>query len=229
MPLSTAAINAAADALVDLADIGAGANGTLEVGDSAGFSTVALIFDLDTPAAFSAAAAGIATAEGVPIVATASASITATHKRLKDRDGTVLTSVDEIVDAVVDLVDVGAGTATLRIANSGDTTTFITYNLDATAFGSSSGGVATANGFPKNATAAATGTGTHFYLEDKDGTLVDSQALPASISFTNGVNYTFNSFTYTTTTYDQALAASFSVTNGEDYTLNAATYTQPAS
>lgn len=227
MPLSTTAINAGADAFVDLADVGAGANPTLEVATSSAFTTILLTFDLDTPAAFTAAASGISTANGVPISTVASASGTATHKRLKDKDGTVIDGIDEIVDAIVDLIDVGAGTAVLEIAtDSGFGTVLISYNLNANAFGNSSGGTATANGFPKTAAASGTGNGTHWQVKDRDGNVVDSQALAAPISFANGVNYTFNSFTYTTTAYSQALGSSFSVTLGESYNFNAGTYTQ---
>ncbi len=230
MALSTASRNAGADALVDLVDVGSGTP-TLELGTSAAFTTIPLIFNLATPAAFAAAAGGSAAFTGAPIVATATASGTATHKRLKDRDGNVITSVDEIVDAIMGLIDVGSGTPVVEIGDTGLASVYISYNLDTpAAFGDSSSGIATANGYPKTAAASATGTGTDYQIKDRDGTVVLSDTLAASVNFTNGQNYTFNSFTYTTTPYSQVLASSFAVVNGEDYNLNAiSAYTQPAS
>ncbi|MFG6095064.1 hypothetical protein SPB21_07430 [Leptothoe sp. ISB3NOV94-8A] len=228
MPLSTTAINAGANALVDLVDTGAG-TGTLELGDSASFTNVLVSFDLATPEAFAAAAGGIANFNGTPISATATATGTATHQRLKDRDGTVVDGVDEVIDAILALVNAGAGTATVEIGNSDFSVIYITYNLGTTAFGASSGGTATANGFPKSATASATGSGTHFRIKDRDGSVVDSQTLPSPISFETGQSYNFNSFSYSTTAYSQALDSSISITNGESYILNSGNYTQPAS
>ncbi|EKU99769.1 hypothetical protein Lepto7375DRAFT_1840 [Leptolyngbya sp. PCC 7375] len=228
MPLSTTAINTGSDAFVDLIDTGAG-TGTLELGDSASFTTVLVTFDLDTPEAFAAAVGGIAAFNGTPISATATATGTATYQRLKNRDGIVVEGVDETIDAILALVNAGAGTATVEIGNSDFSAIYITYNLDTTAFGASSGGTATANGFPKSATASATGSGTHFRIKDRDGSVVDSQALPSPISFEAGQSYNFNSFSYTTTAYSQELASSTNITSGEDYTLNSGNYTQPAS
>lgn len=228
MPLLTAAVNAGADAFVDLTDAGSGTP-VLQLSDSSSFGTILISFDLDTPTAFAAAAGGIAAVNSTPITGTATGTGTATHQRLKDRDGTTIDGTDEIVDAILDLVDVGSGTATVEIGNSDFSTVYITYNLNATAFGAASSGTATANGFPKSATATASGTGTHFRLKDKDGTAVDSQALSSSVNFTNGQSYNFNTFTYSTTAYSQVLSSSISIVSGQTYIFNSGSYTQPAS
>lgn len=229
MPLSTATRNAAADAFVDLADADSGTP-TLELGTDASFTTTPLIFSLDNSAAFAAAVGGSCSFTGAPITATASATATCTHKRIKDRDGTVLTSVDEIVDAVVDLIDVGSGTAVVEFGDSGLVAVYASYNLNDPAFGASSGGLATANGFPKSATASGTGTATDYQVKDKNGTVVLSLVLPSSFDFVASQSYDFNSFTFTTSIFNPALASSLNVTIGQDYNLNAiSAYTQPAS
>ena len=89
--LSTAARNAACDAIVDLIDGGASA-GTLEIQNSGG--TVLATITLSDPA-FGSAATGVATMAGVPLSDTsADATGTAAKARYKDSNGTVI--VDEI-------------------------------------------------------------------------------------------------------------------------------------
>lgn len=76
-------------------------------------------------------------------------------------------------DAVVDLIDVGAGTATMVIKDSGGTA-LCTINLADPAFGAASSGTATLLGVPLSGTAGATGTASTFDVEDQDGTVVYS-------------------------------------------------------
>jgi hypothetical protein len=78
-----AARNAVTNALVDLFDVGAGANGTIELLDAA-VSVVEC--DLDEPA-FGGAAAGVATAATIS-EGTAVANGTVDNFKLKDEDGT---------------------------------------------------------------------------------------------------------------------------------------------
>ena len=92
--LSTAARNAMADALVDLVDVGAGSNGTLQIGTT-GFATVLVTFDFDATA-FGAAASGVATAASLPISATAAATGTAAEYRVRDADGTTVWSGTDV-------------------------------------------------------------------------------------------------------------------------------------
>ena len=80
---------------------------------------------------------------------------------------------DVVNDALVDLIDVGAGAnGVMRITTAGAAVTLADIDLDATAFGASSSGVATLANPPKVAVAAATGTAAEFYVLDKDGTTV---------------------------------------------------------
>lgn len=89
--LSTAAKNAAADAVVDLVDAGsAAAQGTLQIRTASG-GTLLVEIDLDNPA-FGAAAAGVATLLGVPLTGTAVASGNAAWADVVDRDGTIVYS-----------------------------------------------------------------------------------------------------------------------------------------
>jgi hypothetical protein len=68
--LSTAARNAACDAIVDLIDAGASGTGYVEIRES---TTVLVTIQLQDPA-FGAAAAGVATLLGVPLSGTAGAA-----------------------------------------------------------------------------------------------------------------------------------------------------------
>lgn len=85
------------------------------------------------------------------------------------------------VDAVVDLVDVGAGTAVLEIrsgtqpADADDVdagTLLVSFDLSATAFGAAASGSAALQGTTLTTTADAGGTAGHFRIKDKDGTAV---------------------------------------------------------
>jgi hypothetical protein len=85
--LSTAARNAACDAVVDLVDGGAGA-GKLKIKAS---STVLVTITLSDPA-FGAASTGVATAAGLPLSGTAGASGTADNAEITDSADTVIIS-----------------------------------------------------------------------------------------------------------------------------------------
>lgn len=86
-------LQAANDAIVDLVDAGAGANGTLEICTTS-FGSVLISFDFAATAfgASTAAAPSVATAASLPITATASGNGTAADFRVKDADGNVIWS-----------------------------------------------------------------------------------------------------------------------------------------
>jgi hypothetical protein len=86
--LSTAARNAACDAVVDLIDAGAAGNGYVEIRDS---TTVLCTVQLQDPA-FGAADTGAASALGVPLSGTGSAAGDADNYILYDDDDNVIWS-----------------------------------------------------------------------------------------------------------------------------------------
>lgn len=121
--LSTAALNAACNAAVDLIDVGAGtATCVLYAGGVGG--TVLATFNLPNPA-FGAASSGAAALLGVPLSTTATGTGTCNAYEFEDRDGTgvwsgsVGTSGTEIVFT---------GTASIT---SGQTVNLNTYSLQA--------------------------------------------------------------------------------------------------
>ena len=115
-------------------------------------------------------------------------------------------------DAVVDEVDVGAGSnGTLEIGTASFASTLISFNLAATAFGASSSGTATAASLPISATASATGTAAEYRYKDADGTVVISGT---SVG-TSGT--------------EVVISPSTSVTSGGGYDLTSASFTMPAS
>ncbi len=73
-------------------------------------------------------------------------------------------------DAIVDLIDVGSGTATMTICEA-DNTVLSTHNLADPAFGAASTGVATA-GIISDANAGATGTAAKCRWYNQDSALV---------------------------------------------------------
>lgn len=87
--LSTAARNAACDAIVDLLDAGVGANPTIKIKDAS--NNVLATIAMDATAAFGSSATGAATATGLPI-SDASADMTGTATKFDacDTDGTVV-------------------------------------------------------------------------------------------------------------------------------------------
>lgn len=84
---STAVRNAATDAVVDLIDAGTtNPQGTLQIAQDAGFTTILATIDLANPA-FGAASGGTATAAGLPVSdSAADATGTAAYWRVLDRD-----------------------------------------------------------------------------------------------------------------------------------------------
>lgn len=88
---SAGARNAMVDALVDLLDVGAGANGTIEIATAA-FASVLAILDFTAKAtnAFGAASGGVATANTIADETSAPATGTAAVFRVKDCDGSVV-------------------------------------------------------------------------------------------------------------------------------------------
>jgi len=105
--MTTAARNAAADAVVDLVDAGAGA-GTIEY-QTAGSAVVATLTMSDP--AFGAAAAGVATASAITDD-TSAAGGTVTKAVIKDSDGTEVftcTVGTSATDIIVDNAVIGAG------------------------------------------------------------------------------------------------------------------------
>lgn len=106
-------------------------------------------------------------------------------------------------NAVVDLIDVGSGTATCVFYAGGvGGTTLATFNLPNPAFGSASSGAAALNGTPLTATAAATGTANAYGFEDRDGTQVWSGTVGTSgteitmdsVSITSSQSVNLNSY-----------------------------------
>lgn len=100
--LTTAARNAACNAIVDLTDIGAAANGTLVIYAGGVGGTTLVTFTVATTA-FGNASTGTATLLSVPLSAAAVATGTANAFALRDQDaaevlrGSVATSAADIV------------------------------------------------------------------------------------------------------------------------------------
>lgn len=123
------------------------------------------------------------------------------------------------IDAIVDLLDAGAGEPTMEVrtgaqpTNVGDADTgtlLATFTLDATAaFGNAATGTASGNGLPITVTGAATGTAGHVRVKDGNGVVVlDGDAGVTS----SGAFAEFNTL---------------EISNGLDVTLNSLTLTQP--
>jgi hypothetical protein len=100
--ISESARNAAANAIVDLLDVGAGANGTVDIydgdmpaGPATAITTQNLLATLNfsTPA-FGASASGVVTAASIASDASIDQTGTAAWARLKDADGTAVLDVD---------------------------------------------------------------------------------------------------------------------------------------
>jgi len=112
-----AALQAATDAVVDLIDVGAGANGTLELLDD----TTVLSAHAFSATAFGAAnAGGVATAAAIGDDTDADATGTADKAKIKDADGDVVVTLDAGQKRDITAVGTGAG-GTFGIA--GDHTT----------------------------------------------------------------------------------------------------------
>lgn len=78
------------------------------------------------------------------------------------------------LDALVDRIDLGTGTATgiLEIRTSGGTTLLGTLTFANPAFPSASSGTVSANTITQDSSADATGTAALFIVKDRDGTEV---------------------------------------------------------
>jgi hypothetical protein len=75
-------------------------------------------------------------------------------------------------DAIVDLVDDGEAEGTGALVIKDGSTVLVEIALSATAFGSSSSGVATASGLPLSGTAVADGDADSYDVVDSDGTVI---------------------------------------------------------
>lgn len=102
-------------------------------------------------------------------------------------------------DALVDLLDAGgAGSLTIRTGSAPTNTTdadsgtlLATLALSATAFGSASNGVATANSITSDTNVDASGTAAHFRAKSGAGTTI----LQGTVG-TSGADINFNSVTF---------------------------------
>lgn len=111
--------NIATDAVVDSIDVGAGANGTLEIRSGAPPATAndvdtgTLIVTINLSAtAYGASASGTAALAGTPLSANAVASATAGHFRVKDADGDVVfqgTVGTSATDLILDNASINSG------------------------------------------------------------------------------------------------------------------------
>jgi len=118
-------------------------------------------------------------------------------------------------DAVVDLIDAGAGAGTIKIytatiptdANTalGAQTLLATLTFSDPAFGAASNGVATASAITSDTSADATGTATWARIADSNGTTVMDVTVGTSgddinfntVSFVTGATIAITSLTYT--------------------------------
>jgi|SRR5215472_10041932 len=122
-------------------------------------------------------------------------------------------------NAVVGLIDAGAGAGTLKIytgaqpanANSAATgTLLVTVTLAKPSYGAASAGVAALLGTPLSATAVAAGTAGWFRIADSTGATV----LDGAITATGGGG--------------ELQLDNTSIANGQTVHLNSLSYTQPA-
>lgn len=118
-------------------------------------------------------------------------------------------------DAVVDLIDAGAGAGTIKIytatiptnANTalGAQTLLATLTFSDPAFGAASNGVATASAITSDSSADATGTATWARIADSNGTTIMDVTVGTSgedinfntVSFVSGAVIAISSLTYT--------------------------------
>lgn len=96
-----------------------------------------------------------------------------------------------MVVAANGLVNTGAGAnATYEYGTASFSSVLITWNLDATApWASPSSGTAALTGTPL-ALASATGTAAEYRIRDKNGNVIRSGVLDATVSITSGLGYT---------------------------------------
>lgn len=111
----------------------------------------------------------------------------------------------KLADLIDDEVNLGAGTAKVRIRDA--TTTLVDFNLSNPAFGAAVAGVITLNSTPISATAVADGDADNFQLIDRNGDIIISGSVTATglggdiettnISIANGQDCSLDSLTYT--------------------------------
>lgn len=124
-------------------------------------------------------------------------------------------AVDAMCNALVDLIDGGAGAGTIKIYTTaqpadpdvalGAQTLLATLTYSDPAFGASSVGVATASAITDDSSADATGTAAWFRADDSNGTAVFDGSVGTSsadlvfntVSFTAGDAVSITSFTVT--------------------------------
>ena len=109
-----------------------------------------------------------------------------------------------IVDALVDLIDAGAGAGTIKIYTTGsgrpagpataisDQTLLATLTFSDPAFGASSAGTATASAITSDSSADATGTATWARIADSNGLAI----MDVEVG-TSGADINFNSVAFT--------------------------------
>lgn len=116
-------------------------------------------------------------------------------------------AINAAADAVVDLIDGGAGAGTLEIQTSGGGTVLAILTFSDPAFGDAVAGVATANSITSDSDADNTGTAAQFQAKDSDGNVIFSGTVGVTGSgadcIINNVNIVAggtvgtSSFTYT--------------------------------
>lgn len=120
-------------------------------------------------------------------------------------------------DAIVDLLDGGAGAATIQIrtgtaptnttdADSG--TLLATLTMTDPAFGAASSGVATAATITDDVSADASGTAEHFRAKDSDGTVIFQGTVTAT---GGGGDLTFNTVSFVAGGLVQVTSLTFTV------------------
>jgi len=109
------------------------------------------------------------------------------------------------LNSVVTAVDAGSGAGTIEICTTAYGTVLATITLSDPC-GTVTTDVLTFSGFPKNATAAATGTAALARIKDSNGTVVaqgltigtsGTDVILTSTSITSGITVTLNSATIT--------------------------------
>ena len=100
-------------------------------------------------------------------------------------------------DAFDDLINTGAGTATLKLRNS--TTTLATFNLSNPAFGSASTGAITLSGTTISTTASAGSASSvdNYQILDRGGTVQWTGAVTGSDTITTGQTVNLTSLVIT--------------------------------
>ncbi|HFD14697.1 MAG TPA: hypothetical protein ENJ38_00135 [Rhodospirillales bacterium] len=111
---------------------------------------------------------------------------------------------NSLCSTVSSRVDTGAGTAKMRVMDSGNVV-LVEFSLPNPSFAAPSNGSMTLNGTPISATAVATGTAAKFDIVDRDGNFVldgtvgtsNADAIIDNTSISSGQTVNLNSLTYT--------------------------------